>query len=85
MIADSAASITLWPNDGEPDAKIAVELGFTLLLGKPLILLVPNGSTAVPEHLASLAQAIIEYDSLDDPTLGDRIAAELARITGDGQ
>lgn len=77
MIRDSAAMVQLW-ND-EPDAKMAVELGFGLLLGKPLIILKPSGGN-VPPHLARIAQAVVEYDNLSDPKVQERIGAELRRI-----
>jgi hypothetical protein len=79
MIESSAASVSLWSDD--PDAKLAVEVGFTLLLGKPLIILKPSGSN-VPANLARIAEAIIEYDTLDDPSLQEKVHAELDRIIG---
>lgn len=78
MVEGSAVAMMLW-ND-EPDAKMAVELGFILLLGKPLIIMKPSGGN-VPPHLAKLAQAIVEYDDLSDPTVMERVAAEAKRIT----
>jgi hypothetical protein len=62
-IKDSAMSILLAPG-AEPDAKIAVELGFILLLDKPLILVVPEGRH-VQRHLFAAADAVVEWD--EDP------------------
>lgn len=76
MIENSAATLSLWPTDGKPDAKFAVELGFSLALGKPLVILKPSGAN-VPATLARLAAAIIEYDRLDDPTIMDRVRQAL--------
>lgn len=78
MVRDSAVSMMLWPSDDEPDAKLAVELGFILLLGKPLVVLKPAGAN-VPAHLARLCEAIIEYDQLDE-TVMERVMAEYRRI-----
>lgn len=64
MIKDSAYVIGLI-SGSEPDAKQAVEIGFTLLLGKPLILAVSPGAQ-VPPGLVKAADAIVEAD-LDDP------------------
>lgn len=79
-IRDSAASLTMWSD--EPDVKLAVELGYTLLLGKPLIILKPAGAN-VPATLARVADAIVEYDDLTDPTVMERVHGELRRIVGD--
>lgn len=76
MIKDSAVTVQLWTD--EPDAKIAVELGVTLMLGKPLIILKPSGSN-VPPTLARIADAIVEYDELNADTVG-RAHAEADRI-----
>lgn len=84
MIRSSAVSLTLWPSNGEPDAKLAVELGFTLLLGKPLVFLKPVGGT-IPPNLERLADAILEYGpgDLQSPELGVEIAALVKRLAGD--
>lgn len=76
MIENSAISVVLW---GKPDAKLAVEVGFTLLLGKPFVVLKPSGQD-VPASLARLADAIVEYDDITDPTVMRRVAAEAKRI-----
>lgn len=80
MIDNSAVSLTLWPSDGQPDAKIAVELGFTLMLGKPMVFLMPVGQT-LPPTLLRLADEVIEYqpDELGTPAMAARIAAAAAR------
>lgn len=60
---DSALTIQLVPGD-DPDPKIAVELGYTILLDKPPILVVPHGRS-VPERLRRAADRIFDYDDLD--------------------
>ena len=49
-----------------PDIKMAVEVGFTLLMGKPLLLVVPPGRR-VPDGLVRAADAIVEWS--DDPAV----------------
>ena len=70
MIEDSAASVSIVPT-GETDIKFAVELGISIMLDKPIILLVVPGAR-VPAKLARIADAIIE-GSPGDPELGRRI------------
>ena len=50
--------------DGEPDVKLCLEVGASLLLDKPLILVVKRNSFLIPLKLRNLAEAIIEYDAL---------------------
>lgn len=45
----------------EPDAKYAVELGMSLMLDKPIVLVVPPGRR-VPERLVRVADLIIDAD-----------------------
>lgn len=81
MIEDSAISLTLF--SPKPDAKLAIELGFTLLLGKPFIILKPSGQN-VPATLARVADAVIEYDEgqLGSPQIMERVRTEVERIVG---
>lgn len=79
MIRDSALSMMLWPADGEPDAKIAVELGFILMLGKPLVILKPSGAN-IPPTLARIVDAIVEYDDQVTEDVVHRAQAEGRRI-----
>lgn len=57
-LADSACTISLVP-EGEPDVKFAVELGLSIMMDKPLILVVRPG-TKVPDKLALIAADIVE-------------------------
>jgi len=62
----------------DPDVKMAVELGFALLLDKPLILLVtPN--TAVPERLRRAADAIV-VGEIQHPNTQKELAAAIKRV-----
>ena len=63
MIKGSAITMVLDPS-GEPDIKIATELGLSILLGKPIVLLITPGQ--VPNRgLVRVADAMIEADPND--------------------
>jgi len=78
-IESSAATISIVPK-GETDIKFAVELGLSIMLGKPIILLVVPGAK-VPAKLARVADAIIE-GTPDDPEIGRRIREALDELLG---
>lgn len=59
-IQTSAATVSLVP-DGETDIKFAVELGLSIMLDKPLIMVVQPG-TKVPDKIVRVADRIIEAD-----------------------
>lgn len=67
MIGDSAVTISLCPHDGEADVKFALELGFSIMLSKPIIVVVDEGGT-LPEGLAKVATAVVRGDLDDDDT-----------------
>jgi len=71
-LQDSAITASIVP-DGPGDVKFAVELGLSIMLDKPIALLIRPGQS-VPEHLARVADAIIEWG----PNMGEAIA-EFAR------
>lgn len=74
-LEDTAAVLSLVP-DGDGDVKFAVELGFSIMMDKPLILVVMPGRK-VPERLARIAEAIVEADL--DTELGQATVAEFVR------
>ena len=80
-ITGSTATLSLVPK-GETDVKFAVELGFTLMLDKPLILIVPPG-TKVPKRLRRAADAVIEGE-IQHPKTAQRIREVLDRVLGEG-
>ena len=59
-LVDSALTVSIVP-DGDADIKFAVELGLSIMLGKPIILAVPAG-TKVPDKLVQIADEIVELD-----------------------
>jgi nucleoside 2-deoxyribosyltransferase len=61
-IAGSAYVISVAPvKGGTADVKMAVEIGFAILMDKPLIVLAPKGRT-VADRLLRIADHVIESD-----------------------
>ena len=58
---DSAMVMTIAPNGGEADVKMAVEIGFAILLDKPLIVVAPPGRH-MAERLLRIADHVITED-----------------------
>lgn len=79
MVQDSAVTISLVP-DGPPDVKFAIELGFCIMLNKPIIAVVTPG-TQVPAKLIAVADAIVEGD-IGDPTFQARFNETITRVLG---
>lgn len=77
MINGSAVSVSIVPS-GESDVKFAVELGLSIMLDKPIILAVAPGRS-VPEHLARVADEIVELDTTS-PLAAARIQAAVKRV-----
>lgn len=73
MIKSSTYTIALMTGS-DPDAKQAVEVGFMILMDKPLVLAVTPGSV-IPRKLARCADAIVEVDLLD-PEFSQRVIRE---------
>lgn len=65
---------------GDLDVKMAVELGMSIMLDKPLILIVLPGRT-VPERLVRAADAILDWDG-QSPDIAARVYAAIAAVTG---
>lgn len=79
MIDSSAMTVSLMPKDpADVDVKFAVELGLSIMLEKPIILVIDPGSR-VPPKLEAIAEAVIE-GSMDDPDARSRLAATLAEL-----
>ena len=71
----SAFVISLVPTDGKADVKLAVELGLTIMLGKPLVVVALPG-TEIPGKLRQIADLVLELDPRD-PAQGALMAREL--------
>lgn len=76
-IKDSAITAMLYHDP--PDAKLAIELGYSILLDKPLLIMVGPGDK-IPENLRRIADGVIEYGDLSDPKTAARIHAEIDRV-----
>lgn len=61
-LAESAMVMSLVPD--KPDVKFAVELGFAIMLDKPVVAVVQKGGT-IPGKLRLVADWIIEVSDLD--------------------
>jgi nucleoside 2-deoxyribosyltransferase len=75
---DSAYVITIAPTDGLADVKIAVEIGYAILLGKPLIVLKQPGRP-VAEKLLRIADYVIEGD-MDTEVGRESVQEQLKRV-----
>ena len=78
-IADSALTISLVPTNPEDvDVKFAVELGLSIMLDKPIVL-VCDPATLLPERLRRVVDEIIVGDPFD-PQARDELMAAIDRI-----
>lgn len=77
-IKDSAYLMTIAPDGGHADVKIAVEIGYAILLNKPLIVVKMPGRT-IAEKLLRIADHVIEGD-LTTEEGRDSIFQQFARI-----
>jgi nucleoside 2-deoxyribosyltransferase len=78
MIEDSAVTMSLVSPNLKTDVKFAVELGFMIMLDKPIIAVIPPG-TEVPLKLAKVADEIVEGE-ITDPDFQFRMAAAIDRV-----
>jgi len=65
QMKDSAVFLTIAPDGGIADVKQAVEIGFCILLDKPLIVVAPPGRH-VAERLLRVADHVITADISTD-------------------
>lgn len=75
---ETALVMTVAPEDGVADVKIAVEIGFSILLDKPLIVVAPEGRH-VAERLLRIADHVITGDITTDAGR-EKIGKALERI-----
>lgn len=80
MIDGSAFTIQIVPN--EPDPKIAVELGYSILLDKPIILVAPD-DREIPRQLRKVADWIIPFDP-ENPKMVDQLTTALDSLKEQG-
>lgn len=82
MIKSSAVTVSINPGD-DPDVKVAVELGYMILLDKPIALF--SCGRPIPPKLAAVADIVIDGDP-SDPAAKARFMAWLQehKVNGDG-
>jgi len=78
MMQSSRVCLSLVPKNGA-DVKFALELGFMIMLDKPIIAVVFPGAK-VPAKLAMVADAIVEGDVANMDEMGERLGAEIKRV-----
>jgi hypothetical protein len=62
MIAGSGSTISLMPKDpADVDVKFAIELGLSIMMEKPLILVI-DADGRIPPALESIAHAVVRGD-----------------------
>lgn len=76
MIKDSAITMSVF--SGKIDPKMAIELGYMVLLDKPIIAVVTPGAE-VPGKLAIVADEIVEL-AIDDPSFATRLQDAMTRV-----
>lgn len=81
-LEDSALTMSLLPSSTRPDAKYAVELGMSILLDKPIMLVAQEGQF-VPPKLAAIADEIIWVDYEQPDEVRARINAAAERFLSD--
>lgn len=82
-MTDSAVVMSLVPR-GEPDIKYAVELGLSIMLGKPLIIVVSPGQD-VPRKLTQVADVVIRADvdtAAGQKAIARELKSAMARLEG---
>lgn len=81
-IEGSALTVSLVPR-GATDVKFAVELGLSIMLDKPIVLVVAPG-TPVPEHLMRVADELVELDvGSPSPDASERLRQAVNRVIGE--
>jgi hypothetical protein len=84
-LLSSAVSLSIYSGDGSDfDVQQATELGATLLLGKPLLVVTTPGTT-LPDSLRRAADVVVEHWRPEEPASQERMAAALRQLTGEGR
>jgi hypothetical protein len=80
-ISTSACTISLMPTV-ETDVKFAVELGFSIMLDKPIIAVIQPGQQ-IPARMLRVVDEIVE-GPIDAPDFPERLRAAIDRIPDEG-
>ena len=78
-LAESTMVLSIHPKE-DIDVKFACEIGYSVLLGKPIVLAIAKG-TEISDKMKLIADHIVEMD-WDTPEGRDRGAEEIGRIAG---
>jgi nucleoside 2-deoxyribosyltransferase len=76
-LTESDCTVSLLPR-GESDVKFAVELGFSIMLDKPIIAVIEPGQQ-IPARMLRVVDEVVE-GPLDAPDFQERLGAAIARI-----
>ena len=77
LIGGSKISVSIVPDDVDP--KFAIELGYMIMLDKPIVLVVPVGRQ-VPDKLVRVADRIIQWT--DDATVKQALVDAMNELGG---
>jgi len=78
-LQDSSVTVSIVPR-GETDIKFALETGMSIMLDKPIILVVTPGAQ-IPDKLRRVADRIIESENIfEDSTFAPRLQRAIAEI-----
>lgn len=76
---DSAVVCSIVPTDREGDVKFWVELGASIMLNKPLVI-VAFDDRPIPERLRRVADEIVVCPQGVDPSASEELMAALLRV-----
>lgn len=78
---DRSAVVMSFVMEGEPDVKWAIEMGFSIMLNKPIIAVITPGRH-VPRKLALVVDEWVEWTD-DQDEMAQRINTAMARVKVD--
>ena len=77
-LARSSVMFSIYPSHGTGDVKFWVELGASIMMDKPIIVVAPP-AMALPERLKRVADHIL-YADMDDSEARQELANKLAQL-----
>lgn len=83
-MSSSSAVVSIAPSDGEGDVKFWTELGASIMLGKPLVV-VAFGDDPVPDKLRLVADEVVRLQAGADPAGAKELQEALNRVAGDDE
>lgn len=82
-ILDSAIFMSLHSDSPEWDVRQATELGAALLIGKPLLIVLPRGRS-LPAALRRAAEVVVDDWDPEDTDAQNRLVAAMHQLVGEG-